>query len=109
MVKLQGKLGVTVVNDEKQMKETFGEDIAKQITGKIDFATEDLVHVGWESFGPPFGDLLFEANNGKNITFYIKEPKVEMRGAAYRGAAYRLGNAFFAVPKKAEIKFDGRK
>jgi hypothetical protein len=99
--KLQGTPGVTAVSAEKQLKESFGEDIAKQITGKVDFVKEDLVHVSWGSSGPPFGDLRYDVKDGK-ITFFIKEPK-----AAVRGQAYRLGNDFFAVPKGAKVKFGG--
>ena len=100
--KLQGTPGVTVVGDEKQLKESFGQAIAKQITGKIDFAKEDLAHVSWGSSGPPFGDLRYETEDGKMITFYVEEPKV-----AIWGQAYQLGNDFFAVPKKAKVKFGG--
>jgi len=100
--KLSGQPGVTVVSDEERMKESFGEAIAKQIVGKVDFAKEDLVYVSWGSSGPPFGDLRFEAKDGKILTFFVKEPK-----AAIRGQAYRLGNDFFAVPKNAKVKFGG--
>ena len=99
--KLQCTPGVTVVSAEKQIQKFFGKAIAKQITGKIDFGKEDLVHVSWGSSGPPFGDLQFK-KDGKIITFFVKEPKVEMRGQAYR-----LGNDFFAVPRKAKVKFGG--
>ena len=102
-VKLQGTPGVTVVSAEKELKNSFGEAIAKQITGKVDFAKEDLVHVSWGSSGPPFGELQFK-NDGKNITFFVREPKVDQRGMAYR-----LGNDFFAVPKEAKVKFGGTK
>ena len=102
VAKLQGTPGVTVVNDEKQMKESFGEAIAKQIVGNVDFAKENLVHVAWGSSGPPFGDLRYDGKDEKIITFFVKEPK-----AAIRGQAYRLGNDFFAVPKKAKVKFGG--
>jgi hypothetical protein len=37
---VQQEPGVTVVSDEAQLKESFGEAIAKQITGKIGFAKE---------------------------------------------------------------------
>ena len=84
------------------MKESFGEDIAKQVAGKVAFAKEDLVHVSWGSSGPPFGDLRYEVQDGKIIIFYVKEPKAEIRGQAFR-----LGNDFFAVPKKATVTFGG--
>jgi hypothetical protein len=61
-----------------------------------------LVHVAWGSSGPPFGDLRYETKDGKIITFFVKEPR-----AAIRGQAYRLGNDFFAGPKKADVKFGG--
>ena len=99
------KPGVRVASDEKEMTALLGEAIAKQVKGKIDFAKEDLAHVGWGTSGPPFGELQYEIQNGKDgttITFYIKEPKVEMRGMAFR-----LGNDFFVVPKKATVKFSG--
>jgi hypothetical protein len=99
------KPGVRVASDEKEVTALLGEAIAKQVKGKIDFAKEDLAHVGWGTSGPPFGELQYEIQDGKDgttITFYIKEPKVEMRGMAFR-----LGNDFFVVPKKATVKFSG--
>ena len=99
------KRGVRVASDEKEMTALLGEAIAKQVKGEIDFAKEDLAHVSWGSSGPPFGKLQYEikdGDDGTTITFYIKKPKGEMRGTAFR-----LGNDFFAVPKKATVTFSG--
>lgn len=100
---LQGKPGVTVVNDEKGVKESFGESIAKQIAGKVDFTKEDLVHVSWGSSGPPFAELRHEVKDekdGQTITFFLQQPKTLVQGQAYR-----LGNDFFAVPKGTKVTF----
>ena len=102
---LPGKPGVTVVSDENGLKESFGKDIAKQLSGKIDFAKEDLVHVSWGSSGPPFGKLRYEIKDGKDgkaMTFFVKVPQTFVAGQAYR-----LGNDFFAVPKGTTVKFGG--
>jgi len=102
---LQRKPGVTVASAEKEMKKAFGEEIAKQITGNVDFAKEDVVHVAWGSSGPPFGKLARETKDGKDgkiITFFVKVPKTVVQGQAYR-----LGNDFFAAPKTAKVKFGG--
>jgi len=48
---------------------------------------------GWE----------LEEKEGKLITFYIKEPRTNVRGQAFR-----LGNDFFAVPKKSKVAFASR-
>jgi type 1 glutamine amidotransferase len=99
------KPGVKVVSDQKGLVKSFGEVIAKQIAGQIDFAKEDLVHVSWGSSGPPFGTLrseIKEGKGGRGITFYVEEPKV-----AVRGQAFRLGNDFFAVPKESQVRFGG--
>ena len=85
--KLSANPGVTVVTDEKEVSKGFGDDIGKQISGKLDFRKEALVHVSWGSSGPPFGELKYETKDtkdGKAITFFIQEPKVAMRGQAYR-------------------------
>jgi hypothetical protein len=97
------KPGVQVASDEEETTKLLGKAIAKQIAGKIDFAKEKLVHVAWGSSGPPFGTLQYgikEDKEGKAITFYIQEPKV-----AVRGQAFRIGNDFFAVPKKSQVEF----
>jgi len=36
----------------------------------------------------------------KLITFYIKEPRADVRGQAFR-----LGNDFFTVPKNSKVTF----
>jgi hypothetical protein len=99
------KPGVRVANDEKELTKLLGKAIAKQVAGKIDFAKEKLVHVAWGSSGPPFGTLQHEIKTdkeGDTITFYIQEPKV-----AVRGQAFRIGNDFFAVPKEWKAAFGG--
>jgi hypothetical protein len=99
------KPGVRVASDEQELTKLLGKAIAKQIAGKIDFAKDKLVHVAWGSSGPPFGTLQYEIKadkEGDTITFYIQEPKVNMRGQAYR-----LGNDFFGVPKKSQVSFRG--
>ena len=45
--------------------ENFVGSIAKQMTGKVDLAKEDLIHVSWGSSGPPFRDLPNESKDGK--------------------------------------------
>jgi hypothetical protein len=95
--------GARAMGDQKEAAKLLGQSIAKQVVGKIDFAKEDLVHVAWGGSGPPFGTLQYEIKDGKDgktITFYIKEPK-----AAIRGQAFRIGNDFFAVPKKSKVVF----
>jgi hypothetical protein len=97
------KPGARAMSDQKEVTKLLGQSIAKQLAGKIDFSKEDLVHVAWGSSGPPFGTLEYEIKDGKDgktITFSIKEPKVPMRGMAFR-----LGNDFFAVPKKSKVVF----
>jgi hypothetical protein len=99
------KPGVTVASDQKELTKSFGEAVAKQIVGQIDFAKEKPVRAAWGSSGPPFGTLQYEIKEGKEgqaITFFVKEPKVTVRGQAYR-----LGNDFFVVPKKSQVSFGG--
>jgi hypothetical protein len=89
--------------ENRRLCRSLGEDIAKQIIGKVGFAKEALVHVSWGSSGPPFGELAHEIKDGKGgktITFFVLEPKVNQRGMAYR-----LGNDFFAVPKNSSVQF----
>lgn len=103
--KWSAKPGVRIASDEKELSKLFGEDTAKQIAGKIDFAKEDLVHVAWGSAGPPFGTLRHETKDGKEgkaITFFVRQPKTLVQGQAFR-----MGNDFFAVPKKANVQFGG--
>ena len=95
--------GTRVINCQKEMTELLGKAIAKQIDGQIDFAKKNLVHVSWGSSGPPFGTLQYEikeAKEGKLITFYIKEPRADVRGQAFR-----LGNDFFTVQKNSKVTF----
>ena len=101
------KPGVTLVSDQKELAKAFGEAVAKQIAGQVDFAKEKLVHVAWGSSGPPFGRLqheIKEGEEGEAITFFVKQPK-----GSVRGQAYRLGNDFFVVPKKSQVSFGGRR
>lgn len=98
--KMSGKPGVTVFGSMKDVEKSLGREIARQIDGQIDFAKQELVHVAWGSSGPPFGTLKYETKEGKKAVFFVEEPK-----AAIRGQAYRLGNDFFAVPKKTSVQF----
>jgi len=101
--KTSAKPGVAVCRSMEDVEQSLGKGIAKQIAGKVDFAKEDLVHVAWGSSGPPFGTLRHETRpgkEGKSIVFFVEDPKV-----AIRGQAYRLGNDFFAVPKKTNVQF----
>ena len=99
------KPGVRVLSNQKEIVKWLGKAIAKQVEGRIDFAKENLVHVAWGSSGPPFGKLQYQIKDEKKervITFYVQEPK-----ATVRGEAFRLGNDFFAVPKKVQVRFKG--
>lgn len=98
--KVSGKPGVTVFRSMTDVEKSLGKGIAKQIARQIDFANQELAHVAWGSSGPPFGTLQYETKEGKKIVFFVEEPKVEVRGQAYR-----LGNDFFAVPKKTSVQF----
>jgi hypothetical protein len=101
--KLSGKPGVAVFRWMEDVEKSLGKAVAKQIAGKVDFAKQDLVHVAWGSSGPPFGTLRHETRPGKEgekTVFFVEDPKV-----AIRGQAYRLGNDFFAVPKKTNVQF----
>jgi hypothetical protein len=99
------KPGVRIASDEKELTKLVGEATAKQIAGKIDFAKENLVHVAGGSAGPPFGTLRHETKDGKEgkaITFFVRQPKTLVQGQAFR-----MGNDFFTVPKKANVQFGG--
>jgi hypothetical protein len=101
---LSAKAGAAEFDSEESVKK-LGKAIAGQIAGQVDFAKEKLVHIGWGSSGPPFGELRQEVKEGKDgqeITFHVQEPKADIRGQAYR-----LGNDFFAVPKGAKVSFTG--
>ena len=102
-IKLSATQGVTEATTAEELKKHFGEALARQLGGNVDFAKEKVVYVGWGSSGPPFDTLEYEikeTKSGKTVSFYAKSPKVNVRGQAYK-----LGSDFFAVPKDHTAEF----
>lgn len=64
-----------------------------QFDRAIDFKSEDLVLVQWGTSGPPFGKLTFKTDK-TSVIFAVEEPKVEIRGQAYK-----FGADWFTVVK----------
>ncbi len=101
--KLASKPGVRTFAAEKDVAAALGEKLAQQLSGKVDFATQQLVFVTWGSSGPPFGHLKNDVTGPADkpeIAFFIDEPK-----ATIRGQAYRLGAEFFTAPASAKVSF----
>lgn len=69
---------------------------------EIDFAKEDLILVQWGSSGPPFGKLTYKTEK-TSIIFAVEEPKVQIRGQAYK-----LGADWFTVVKGTKIVFTSK-
>lgn len=71
--------------------------LLEQFDRAIDFKTEDLVLVQWGPSGPPFGKLTYKTDK-TSIKFVVEEPKVEIRGQAYK-----FGADWFTVAKGTKI------
>ncbi len=104
--KLSTTRGATTIHSSEEAGKLFGEGIAKQIAGQIDFAKEDVVLIGWGKAGPPFAKLDYEIKDekeGKVIKFHLQQPK---HSRMHGNVAMRV-NDFFAVPKGAKVEFGG--
>ncbi len=71
--------------------------LLQQFDRAIDFKAEDLILVQWGSSGPPFGKLTYKTDK-TSIIFAVEEPKVELRGQAYK-----FGADWFTVVKGTKI------
>jgi len=71
--------------------------LLQQFDRAIDFKAEDLILVQWGTSGPPFGKLTYKTDK-TSIIFAVEEPKVEVRGQAYK-----FGADWFTVAKGTKI------
>jgi hypothetical protein len=71
--------------------------LLEQFERAIDFQREDLILVQWGTSGPPFGKLTYKTDK-TSITFTVEEPKVEVRGQAYK-----FGADWFTVAKGTKV------
>ena len=71
--------------------------LLQQFERTIDFRAEDLILVIWGTSGPPFGKLAYKTDK-TSIIFAVEEPKVEIRGQAYKFSA-----DWFTVAKGTKI------
>jgi hypothetical protein len=92
--------GVKTFESLEALKKALGEQIGATLGKGVDFAKEQVVQVRYNTSGPPFGTLEFEVDEKKKaVEFYVKEPKVNVRGQALK-----LGREFFVVPRGWAVK-----
>jgi hypothetical protein len=64
----------------------------------VDFTKESVILIQWGTSGPPFGKLAHRVTEKKEIEFYVDEPKVEIRGQAFK-----QGLNWYTVPKGTKV------
>jgi len=100
------KAGVTTLSSEEDAAKLLGKDAAQNLAKEVDFTKEEVAFVSFQTGGPPFGQLKYEADaKEKKVEFYVDEPK----GGGARGRALKLGRELFAVPKGTKTTFGGAK
>jgi len=97
-----GGEGVTLLKSAEDVVKHLNKKVAEEVGGQVNFATEEVVLVRWQSGGPPFGTLQTKVmEKGREVLFYVQPPP---KGGA-RGEALRIGRDLFAVPKGTKVKF----
>ncbi len=84
--------GINTFASAEELEKKFPK-LLQQFNRAVDFKSEDLILVQWGSSGPPFGKLTYKTDK-TSITFTVEEPKVDIRGQAYK-----LGADWFTVAK----------